>query len=185
MNKTGGSIEGYGEDEEVLVYHYGKPGERLKNAPENVKAYYEGKGPQPPKGFFKSLVQTKSNRVIFVILLSVIAISSVTMLFQGGEESGTVAQLPVQLAAFSFDDIVYASLMVSEKDIAESVLISVTFNAYDAEKNLLSTENSTDFYYGQEVFLRTKFTDYDILYVEAEVNVADEKVLLRCDVKRT
>jgi len=185
MNKTGGSIEGYSEDEEVLVYHYGKPGERLKNAPENVKNYYEGKGPQPPNGFFKVLLQTKTNRLIFVFMLVTIAISAVTIFLKKSTESGTVSQLPVHLAAFSFDGDVYASLMVSEKKVPESVLVSVTFNAYDAEKNLLVTENISDFYFGNEVFLRTKFSDYDIIYIEAEVNVADDKVLLRCNVKQT
>ena len=47
--KLGGDLEGYSEDEDKIVYHYGKPGERLKNADESVKRYYAGEGPQAPK----------------------------------------------------------------------------------------------------------------------------------------
>ena len=112
MKKLGGDLEGYSEDEEKLVYHYGRPGERLKNAEESVKRFHAGEGPQPPKGIFRSLVQTQSSRLILLVMLAMMAIVILTSIMDRGNGSSTVGLVPVSLTAFSFEDTVYISLQL-------------------------------------------------------------------------
>ena len=104
--KLGGDLEGYSEDEEKIVYHYGKPGERLKNADEAVKRYYAGEGPQAPKGIFQSLVQTPSSRLILIVMLAMMAIVVLSSIMDRGGKAATVGLVPMELSSFSFEDTV-------------------------------------------------------------------------------
>ena len=185
--KLGGDIEGYGEDEEKIVYHYGKPGERLKNADEMVKRYYAGEGPQAPKGIFQSLVQTPSSRLILIVMLAMMAIVVLSSIMDRGAKASTVALVPMELSAFSFEDAVYISLQLKENsriDFFEHPFVSCNFLVYTTDEQVIYQETVETFYTGKEDFLRTTFGDYDILYVEGVVTVGEETKILRTDVIR-
>ena len=186
--KLGGNIEGYSEDDEKIVYHYGKPGERLKNADEAVKRYYAGEGPQAPKGIFQSLVQTPSSRLILIVMLAMMAIVVLSSIMDRGGKVSTVALVPMELSTFSFEDTVYISLHLKENsqiDFSEHPFVSCNFLVYTTDDQVIYQERVETFYTGKEDFLRTTFGDYDILYVEAVVTVGEETQILRSDVTRS
>jgi hypothetical protein len=186
--KFGDDIEGYSEDEERLVYHYGKPGERLKNADEAVKRYYAGEGPQAPKGIFQSLVQTPSSRLILIVMLAMMAIVVLSSIMDRGGKVSTVALVPMELSTFSFEDTVYISLHLKENsqiDFSEHPFVSCNFLVYTTDDQVIYQEKVETFYTGKEDFLRTTFGDYDILYVEAVVTVGEETQILRSDITRS
>ena len=186
--KFGDDIEGYSEDEERLVYHYGKPGERLKNADEVVKRYYAGEGPQSPKGIFQSLVQTPSSRLILIVMLAMMAIVVLSSIMNRGGKVSTVALVPMELSTFSFEDTVYISLHLKENsqiDFSEHPFVSCNFLVYTTDDQVIYQEKVETFYTGKEDFLRTTFGDYDILYVEAVVTVGEETQILRSDITRS
>lgn len=187
MKKLGDGIEGYGEDEESVVYHYGKPGERLKNAEEIVRQYYAGEGPQPPKGIFHSLVQTRSSRLILMVMLAMVAIVLLTSIMDRGSGGAVVGLVPVELSAFSFEDRVYISLYLEENsrvDFSDSPTVTCNFLIYTTDNQVIHQETVKTFYTGKEDFLRTTFGDYDILYVDGVVTVGEETKILRTDVIR-
>lgn len=186
--KLGGDIEGYSEDDEKIVYHYGKPGERLKNADEAVKRYYAGEGPQAPKGIFQSLVQTPSSRLILIVMLAMMAIVVLSSIMDRGGKVSTVALVPMELSTFSFEDTVYISLHLKENsqiDFSEHPFVSCNFLVYTTDDQVIYQERVETFYTGKEDFLRTTFGDYDILYVEAVVTVGEETQILRSDITRS
>lgn len=186
--KLGGNIEGYSEDDEKIVYHYGKPGERLKNADEIVKRYYAGEGPQAPKGIFQSLVQTPSSRLILIVMLAMMAIVVLSSIMDRGGKVSTVALVPMELSTFSFEDTVYISLHLKENsqiDFSEHPFVSCNFLVYTTDDQVIHQERVETFYTGKEDFLRTTFGDYDILYVEAVVTVGEETQILRSDITRS
>lgn len=185
--RLGGDVEGYGEDEERLVYHYGKPGERLKNADEAVRRYYAGEGMQPPKGIFRSLVQTRSSRLMLVVMLAMMGIVLLSSLMDRGSKATTVGLVPMELSAFSFDDAVYVSLHLKgnpRMDFSRQPPVSCSFLFYTTDGQVVHRESAETFYTGTEDFLRTTFGDYDILYVEAVVSVGDETRTLRSEIAR-
>ncbi len=159
---------------ENLVFHYNRE-ERLKNAPQNVKDYYSGKFKPYKQGIFKSLVSTKANRMIFFALL--ICVGAVLFnTFFGGRDNKTDANgIPLELKAFSVEEKIYVSLKagkVSKKNrqkISGGVPIFATFSALDSQKNALLSSQENDLYDGKELFLRTTFTDFDIIQVSAEI----------------
>ena len=187
MNKLGGNIEGYSEDEDKIVYHYGRPGERLKNAEESVRRFHVGEGPQPPKGIFRSLVQTRSSRLILLVMLSMMAIVILTGIMDRGNGSSTVGLVPVSLTAFSFEDTVYISLQLQENSKVshpQPPQVSCNFMLYNTDQQLVHQVEQETFYTGKEEFLRTTFGDYDILYVEAVVTVGDQTRVLHSEITR-
>lgn len=186
MKKTGEPLESYAEDEQPLVYHYGKPGERLKNADESVRQFYAGEGPQLSKGLFHWLVHTRSSRFMFFTLLAFVALIGVTAVFKQNDAAGSVSGIPVQMTAFSFEDTVYVSIKLPEQTGFDSgsSIVNATVRAYTVEKQLLDSTEISGIYTGKELFLRTTFSDYDILYIEAVVTVSDSAVALQADIIR-
>lgn len=185
MRKTGSPVEGYAEGEEPLVYHYGRPGERLRNADESVRQFYEEAESRPRRGILRYLVQTRTSRVL-LIAIAALAVMNVALAVMGGDSSASVAGIPLGLSAFSFGDGTYVSLRLSpaEGESGPAVEVAVRFQAYAAEDRLVHEEDSAGFYLGQELFLRTSFPDYDIVYVKAVVTASGGSATLRCDVTK-
>lgn len=187
MKKTGETLEGYAEDEKPFVYHYGPPGERLKNADESVKRFYADEESQSRKGFFRLLTRTRSSRLMLVTIVALVMVILATSLFSGADGGATVAGIPAQLSAFSFEDSVYVSVKLSGMGTppVEPVLVQAELCAYSSDGQLISTEFLQDFYHGTELFLRTRFSDYGIVYIDAEVEASGKTVSLRCNVTKS
>ncbi len=186
MKNIGSPVEGYAEGEEPLVYHYGKPGERLKNADETVRQFYAEQEAVSKQGIFRTLVRTKTSRFLLVTIV-VLSLLIFMLPMITDEKSATVSDIPVQLSAFSFEDSVYVSLKFASKgDVSfeSSVPVFAVFKAYSKEEQLVFSGDSQGFYNGEELFLRTSFSDYDIVSVEAVVTVSADTATLRCNVSK-
>lgn len=197
--------EGHGEGEEPLHFYYSRE-ERLKNAPEIVREYYAGRGPRPVKGLFRALTATRGNRFL---LASVAFFAAFVWIFSllSGRNDGTVGGVPAKFSAFLYEDSVYVSLSLRargpERDAAvenvppaaaaqgassesggRSFPVRAVFTAWDADGQVAGTASAEDFYDGAELFLRTKFRNYDIIRVTAEVTAGGETKELRTGVEK-
>lgn len=168
--------------------------ERIKNAPKIVRDYYNGTGIKFTKGLFKVLVATKSNRIIFVVMIMCAAIVFIKANLSGMQNIKVVNNYECELNAFSYDETVYASVKVhplskfkkelekkmSEKDSgAESpeglepyeVFIEFTGNTSDG-REVAFMESCSGQVLDKVVFFRTSVTDCDIINVNCKVNIA-------------
>ena len=177
------TIDGYTEGEEPLVFHYSRE-ERLKKAPQNVRDYYEGKM-NVKRGLLKSLIATKANQyMLFSIALCMTAIFMVSK-FGADSEKNSIGGTNIELSAFSFEDKIYvstkleASAAISNKDdVSENII------AMDKDRNEISTSICADFYDGKKLVLRTTFSDNNIEYIKAEVEIYGKTKELFAKVKR-
>ncbi len=181
--------EGYAEGEEPLHFYYNRE-ERLRNAPRIVQEYYAGRGPRPVKGLFKVLVATRANRLMLFSLVACLLLVLFTSLLGGSDNKKQFGNIQAELSSFSFEDIVYVSLRLSPKQVsgqkqqAHSENVKVEFWTVDVDKQKSQTQTMTEIYSGNECFLRTKFSDYDILQVLADVEIAGKKQTLAASVQR-
>lgn len=170
--------------EEDLVFYYDRD-ERIKNAPKSVQDYYYGNMKPMKPGLFKALVSTKGNRVVFFVLIVCFAVVLAEGVFNKKNEM-TFDGVPLTLSAFSFDETVYVSLAF--KEIEErpcDKFFSCEISFLDAQKNPVETKKLNHHYDGSPSFLRTTFTDYDIMYVTCNITRSDESAVLEVSVKRT
>ncbi|MBR1403241.1 MAG: hypothetical protein IJ558_03615 [Treponema sp.] len=182
-------IEETRSDDEQMVFHYNRA-ERLKHAPEIVQDYYSGKFHPYKGGLFKSLVNTKSNRLLFVTIVFAFGIIWFVNYFGPQKSSGSLAGVDAVLSAFSYEDSVYASLKLENApkkkiaDFTDGVPVTVTFTAYDAEGAVLQEDRVAGKYEGNELFVRTTFTDYDILKVGAVCVLRDSYASLETIIEK-
>jgi len=177
------NIDGYTEGEEPLIFHYSRE-ERLKKAPQNVRDYYDGKM-NVKRGLLKSLVATKGNRyMLFSIALCMAAIFMVSK-FGATSETNSIDGTNIELTAFTFEDTVYVSTkleavskLANKDDVSEIVI------ALDKDKKELFNATCSDFYDGKKLVLRTTFSDNEIEYIKAEVEIYGKTKELFTKVKR-
>ncbi len=176
-------------EEEQMVFHYNRE-ERLKHAPKIVQDYYAGNFKPYKGGLLKSLVNTRGNRLMFVTIIFTFGIILFMNYFGPQKSSGTLSGLDVNLSAFSYEDSVYASLKIKEAskkkkaDFTDGIPVSVTFSAYDRENTLVHEEKLTGKYEGNELFLRTSFSDYDIIKVSAVCSMKDSYSALESSIEK-
>jgi len=178
---------------EALHFFYDRE-ERLKRAPQIVRDYYEGKSGQPAKGLFRILVATRTNRFM---LVSVVLFAAFVWFYSAFSErtSADFIGVPTALSAFSYEDSVYASLKFGErktkstgrirnfraqnksaaKDLPANFPAAVVFSAIDNTGSVIDAQEVIGVYEGQDLFLRTRFSDYDIIKVKALVMSGDER----------
>lgn len=175
--------------EENLVFHYSRE-ERLKRAPQIVKDYYSGKFGAYKGGLLKSLVNTRSNRLLFVTIIFAFGIILFVRYFGPEKKSGTLNKVDVNLSAFSYEDSVYASVKFNKagkkikSDFEGGIPVYATFSAYDKEGASLSEEKVSGKYEGNELFLRTTFQDYDIIKIDAVCAMGDSLLKLDCPIEK-
>ncbi|MBP3709806.1 MAG: hypothetical protein J6I73_05320 [Treponema sp.] len=178
--------EGHEDGEEVLHYYFNHE-ERIRRAPQNVQDFYNGAGPQPPKGILKSLTATKANRFgLFAIAIFCAFIYAYSLI---GEKSyqKKIGGVEMTLAAFSYGDDVYVS-MSAKNTTAEKMpygaVVSATITAIDNQNAVIATyqEDAAYTLESGDIIIRTKFTDYDIVHVQAEVTFGEETKTLAAKV---
>lgn len=167
--------EGYPDGEEPLHFFYNRE-ERIARAPKIVQDYYSGKFNCTKKGLFRTLFATRGNRLMFasmVIFMAFVWIYSLVMNRASIEVAGSTAEL----SAFSYDENVYVTFKIKERkksDEREPVSVNVKLDAYDSDSCVCNSYSETVIFDGSEVFVRTKFPDYDIISVAAEVDFESE-----------
>lgn len=175
--------------DEQMVFRYNRA-ERLRHAPKIVQDYYSGEFAPYKGGLFKSLVKTRGNRLLLVTIVFMFGILIFMRAFGPQKSSGSLSGVDVNLSAFSYGDSVYASVKLSEAgkkkkpDFAEGVPVSATITAYDKENSVLFEERVGGKYDGNELFLRTTFTDYDIIRVGAVCNMGDSFASLESEIEK-
>ena len=165
------------EDSSQDFHFYYSRENRLKNAPQSVKDYYDGKM-APKKGLFKVLVSTPANKFLFLSIIVFVAVIWIFTFFNNRNAKSFLGT-ECELTAFSYEESVYASLKFEE--IPEEKLkvlyncpLTVRFEAYDSSSVLADKCEVTDIYTGKELFIRTKFPDYDIIKIVASVESGTE-----------
>ncbi|MBQ9494211.1 MAG: hypothetical protein IJR50_01060 [Treponema sp.] len=176
--------EGHEDGEEALHYYFNHE-ERIKHAPQNVQDFYNGAGPQPPKGILKSLTATKANRFgLFAIAIFCAFIYAYSLI---GEKSyqKKIGGVEMTLAAFSYGDDVYVSMSAknaSAEKIPYGAVVSAIITAIDNQNAVIATYNEAHALESDDIIIRTKFTDYDIVHVQAEVTFGKETKTLTAKV---
>ena len=169
----------YKPGEEPFHFFYNRE-ERIARAPHIVQEYYAGRGPRPVKGLFRNLVSTKGNRFM---LSSIVVFAAFLWIFSffSGRNASKIAGTSASLSAFSYEESVYATLRfdgLEEKSSgSENVIqipISVVFSAVESSGAECDRAEVSALYEGKELFVRTKFTDYDIIKIRCEVTAAVE-----------
>ena len=175
--------------DEQMVFHYNRA-ERLKHAPKIVQDYYSGDFKAYKGGLFKSLVNTRGNRLLFVTIVFAFGIILFMNYFGPQKSAGSLSGTEAKLSAFSYEESVYASLKIEaaakkkKPDFEDGVPVTATFYAHDKEGLVIQEEKITGKYEGNELFLRTTFTDYDILTVSAVCSMREDSASLECEIEK-
>lgn len=181
--------EGHLDGEEPVVFRYNRE-ERIKHAPQIVRDYYDGKM-NPVRGI-KVLWVNKSNRFI---LLSLVLFVTFAWIYSGVNNTrgyAKVGNVLFQLQSFSYGDEVYVNLKITSKNKNEQndlektkpVKIDAEFFFINNDNQVIQKEYKSLVYKNGEEYLRTKYTDYDIIRVDVMLNVDGEEKELSSNVKR-
>ena len=173
--------------EAELNFHYNRE-DRLKDAPTVVKKYYAGELPTAPKGLFKALVHTKSSRFTFMALILVLALVVALIFFGPKANQNSIGNTEFNLSAFSFEEKVFVSIKTETKINQTEIQIplEISISALDKESQILNQEKIETVITENEEFIRTIFTDYDIISISVEVlnTESKEKISLSCSVTK-
>ena len=169
----GGMDEGHDDGETPMHFYYNRE-ERLKSAPQNVKDYYEGKTPRIEKNVFKALTSSPVNRVGLITVLGAAAVIFIVSMTAEKPNKKNVGGIEMTLLASSYEDSVYVSLKASENtkknaDRIKAGSVIVKFTAVDNQGEETAQTEKSEGYTGKELILRTKFDDYDIVSIRADV----------------
>ena len=167
--------EGHLDGEKTYKFYYNRE-ERLKNAPQIVQDYYDGKL-KPVKGL-KVLVANKSNRYILLALVFFIATTWIYTGFNKSRNYSKINQIDCQLESFCYAEEIYTTLKISRNPKAKKTnpcKVAAEFFIINGDNQVISKESESMLYETGEQFFRKKFADYDILRIDAIVTVSDEQ----------
>lgn len=171
------------ESDKKLKFYYNRE-ERLAKAPQPVKDYYDGKM-KPVRGF--RIFFTKQNRYIFFALIFFVGAAWIYTGLNKTRAGATISEINCELTAFSYEEEVYVSLKMNRSKRAKKsapVPFNVTFFAIDPNNQIGDKKADSIIYSDGEQYLRTKFTDYDIIRIDVIVEAGDEEKELSALVKR-
>lgn len=165
--------EGKPDGAQPLHFYYNRE-ERLKNAPQSVRDYYEGKM-QPVRGF--KVLFAKQNRYILIALILFVAFTWMYTGFNKTRNYAKIQNLTFELQAFRYDGEIFTNIKVYDKK-GKKVEKPVPVNAHvyfvNVDNQVFEKKELSLLYEGQEDYLRTKITDYDIIRVDVVVNAENE-----------
>lgn len=176
-------METFENNENQLNFRYNRS-ERLKNAPQNVKDYYDGNMNYAAKGLFKTLFSNKMSRITFLALICCVGISFMLGSFLPKENQVDVEDITIELTVVTLEDTVYCSILfpVSKVISNREEFVFVDFLAYDEKGNLISKETDSGIYTGEKKYFRTKFTDFDLKKIVCNLDFYDKIYILKSDV---
>ena len=167
-----------------LNFYYNRE-ERLKNAPRTVKDFYSGKMKTPPRGLIKVLVATKGSRIMFLTLVFITALGIAISLVDKTANTEKKDGIHYTLNAFSFEEVVYVSLKLDENSsYKKETEIDISFVAKDRSGTVSAKNTESGTYSGNELFFRTTFYDYDIILIDAVIQVGGKNILLTAPVEK-
>lgn len=171
------------EADKKLKFYYNRE-ERIAKAPQLVKDYYEGKL-KPVRGF--KIFLTKENRYIFFALIFFVGAAWIYTGLNKTRAGTTIAGVNFELSAFSYEEEVYVSLQMKRSKKAKDnspVAVDAEFFAIDPNNQVGDKRSGQMVYDEGEKYIRTKFTDYDIIRVDVILNAGGTEKELSAEVKR-
>lgn len=171
------------EADKPLVFRYNREA-RIAKAPQLVKDYYNGKM-KPVRGF--RIFFTKQNRYIFFALIFFVGATWIYTGLNRTRAGTTLKGINFELTAFSYEEEVYVSLQMKRSKKSKStapVPVNVEYFAIDPNNQVGDKKADSGIYSEGEQYLRTKFTDYDIIRVDVILNAGGEEKELSALVKR-
>lgn len=169
--------------EKPLKFFYNRE-ERIARAPKLVQDYYNGKL-KPVRGF--RIFFTKQNRYIFFALIFFVGASWIYTGLNKTRSGTTISGINCELTAFSYEEEIYVSLRMKRSKKSKStapVAFNVEYFVIDPNNQISDKRADSMIYSEGEEYLRTKFTDYDIIRVDAIINAGGEEKELSAQVKR-
>ncbi|MBQ5491566.1 MAG: hypothetical protein IIT68_05880 [Treponema sp.] len=165
-------IDGYGDEGPGVIFHYqrGSFREKENQATRDIADAITSR----KNGFFKTLVKTRANRTLLIMLLVTMGVLLVVSFFSRGVDESVVDSMHCSLSAFSFEGSVYVTLKLepqkknqSNKNAPLQTVFDVQFSAINTD-NAVADRNETQILCTQgqeESYARTVFADYDIIQV--------------------
>lgn len=169
--------------EKPLVFRYNRE-ERIARAPKLVQDYYNGKL-EPVRGF--RIFFTKQNRFIFFALIFFVGATWIYTGLNKTRAGTTLAGINFELTAFSYEEEVYVSLQMKRSSRSREsapVNVKAEFFAIDPNRQVGDKRNGQLVYDEGEKYIRTKFTDYDIIRVDVILEAGGVEKELSAEVKR-
>lgn len=191
-------VDGYEDGNEPLNFHY-KQGSFRQYEQKSMADLATGEN-QPKRGLFHSLVSTKSNRFIFVILVVCTGLVLVVSLLSGKPNENTAGQIYFELNSISYGEKIYSSLKMTvagagrlknpNRDYSARKVHAV-FIYYDVDGNELFREEVDGLYPEESLlsgteeppgpgFIRNAYSDFDVDHVECVVTVGNDD---HCDIE--
>ena len=171
------------ENEKPLVFRYNRE-ERIAHAPKIVQDYYNG-NLKPVRGF--RIFLTKQNRYIFFALIFFVGATWIYTGLNKTRAGTTLAGINFELTAFSYEEEVYVSLQMKRSSRSRDtapVAVEADFFAIDPNRQVGDKRTGQLVYDEGEKYIRTKFTDYDIIRVDVILNAGGYEKELSAEVVR-
>ena len=176
--------EGHAEGEEKIVFRYNRE-ERLRNAPQIVRDYYDGKN-KPVRGF-KILWVNKTNRYILLSLILFVGFVWVYTALNNTRSYSRINNIDFEISAFAFEEEVYVSLKAQNKKADKNsppVKIEAEVFFVNNDNQIVEKKELSVVYRDGEETLATKVTDYDIIRVDAIILAYGKEKEVSVGVKR-
>ena len=171
------------EADKKLKYYYNRE-ERIARAPKLVQDYYNG-NLKPVRGF--RIFFTKQNRYIFFALIFFVGATWIYTGLNKTRAGTTLNGINFELSAFSYEEEVYVSLQMKRSSRSKEVApvnVQAEFFAIDPNRQVGDKRNGQLIYESGEQYIRTKFTDYDIIRVDVILNAGGTEKELSAEVVR-
>ncbi len=171
------------EADKKLKFYYNRE-ERIAKAPKLVQDYYNGKL-KPVRGF--RIFLTPQNRYIFFALIFFVGASWIYTGLNKTRAGTTLQGVNFELTAFSYEEEVYVSLQMKRSKNAKNNMplpVEAEFFAIDPNNQVGDKRHGQLVYDEGEKYIRTKFTDYDIIRVDVILNAGGTEKELSAEVKR-
>ena len=171
------------EADKPLVFRYNRE-ERIARAPKLVQDYYNGKM-KPVRGI--RIFFTPQNRFIFLALIFFIGATWIYTGLNKTRAGTTLAGINFELTAFSYEEEVYVSLQMKRSSRSREtapVGVVAEFFAIDPNRQVGDKRQGQLVYESGEQYIRTKFTDSDIIRVDVILNAGGYEKELSAEVKR-
>lgn len=176
--------EGHAEGEEKIVFRYNRE-ERLAQAPQIVRDYYDGKL-KPVRGI-KIFWVNKANRYILFSLVIFVAFVWIFTAINNTRNYVQINGTAFELTAFEFQEEIYSAVKVRNKKADEKsspVKVTVEMFFVNVDNQVVDKKELSLVYGNGEETLATKITDYDIIRVDAIVTAGGKEKEISATVKR-
>lgn len=184
-NQLFGTVDGYADGEEPIVF-YTKRHEYRRYEPEEYRKLASGET-KPARGFFKVLVGTRANRMIFMAMIMTVAVVLVVSFFGKKGNQCVVDNVSCAMTAFSWGDDVYLTIEMEKygKEKFGPKVLNFTMVAEDSEgaDSQVCVDSFVFDSEKKDQILRSSFRNYDIIKIKANISCGHVSKDIFCKVE--